>query len=60
MKEAEELLKEIKDDKEYNMYYGLILYKNEKEKEKGIKKVKEKIKTEDTKDDLIVLQLMLN
>ena len=59
LKEAEELLKEIKDDKEYNMYYGLILYKNEKEKEKGIKKVKEEIKTEDPKDDLFVLQLML-
>ena len=59
LKEAEELLKEIKDDKEYNIYYGLILYKNEKEKEKGIKKVKEEIKTDNPKDDLFILQLML-
>ena len=59
LKEAEELLQEIKDDKEYNMYYALILYKNEKEKEKGINKVKDSIKTQDPKDDLFILQLML-
>ena len=59
LKEAEELLKEIKEDKEYNMYYGLILYKTEKEKEKGIKKVKEEIKSENPKDHLFLLQLMM-
>ena len=59
LKEAEDLLQEIKDDKEYNMYYALIIYKNEKEKEKGIKKVKDTIKTQDPKDDLFILQLML-
>ena len=59
LKEAEDLLQEIKEDKEYNMYYALILYKNEKEKEKGIKKVKDTIKTQDPKDDLFILQLML-
>ena len=60
LKEAEELLnKEFKDDKEYNMYHGLILYKSEKEKEKGIKKVKEEINAQNPKDDLFILQLML-
>ena len=59
LKEAEELLKEIKDDKEYNIYYGLILYKNEKEKEKGIIKAKEELKADNPKDDLFILQLML-
>jgi len=60
LKEAEELLnKEFKDDKEYNMYHGLILYKSEKEKEKGIKKVKDEINAQNPKDDLFILQLML-
>ena len=59
LKEAEELLKEIKEDKEYNMYYGLIIYKYEKDKEKGIKKVKDEIKTGNPKDDLFLLQLMM-
>ena len=59
LKEAEELLKEIKEDKEYNMYYGLIIYKYEKDKEKGIKKVKDEIKIGNPKDDLFLLQLMM-
>ena len=59
LKEAEDLLKEIKDDKEYNIYYGLILYKGEKEKDKGIQKVKSEIKTNDVQDDLFIIQLML-
>ena len=60
LKEAEELLKEIKEDKEYNMYKGLIIYKNEKEKDKAIKKVKEEIKSDNPKDDLFLLQLMMS
>ena len=60
LKEADELLnQEFKDDPEFNMYHGLILYKSEKEKEKGIKKVKEEIKIQNPKDDLFILQLML-
>ena len=59
LKEAEELLKEIKDDKEYNIYNGLILYKNEKDKDKAIQKVKSEIKSKDPADDLFVIQLML-
>ena len=59
LKEAEELIKEIKEDKEYNIYYALILYKNEKDKEIGIKKVKESIDNKDLKNDLFILQLML-
>jgi hypothetical protein len=59
LKEAEDLLNEIKEDKEYNIYHGLILYKNEKEKEKGIKKIKDEIKTQNPKDELFILQLML-
>ena len=60
LKEAEELLnKEFKDDKEYNMYHGLILYKSEKEKEKGIKKVKDEINAKNPKDDLFILQLII-
>ena len=59
LKEAEDLLKEIKDDKEYNIYHGLILYKNEKEKDKAIQNIKEKIKSTDPQDDLFIIQLML-
>ena len=60
LKEADELLnQEFKEDPEFNMYHGLILYKSEKEKEKGIKKVKEEIKIQNPKDDLFILQLML-
>ena len=59
LKDAEDLLKEIKDDKEYNIYHGLILYKNEKEKDKAIQNIKEKIKSTDPQDDLFVIQLML-
>ena len=59
LKEAEELLPEIKDDKEYNLYHGLILYKTEKDKDKGIQKVKQVINSQEPKDDLFILQLML-
>ena len=59
LKEAEELLNEIKDDKEYNIYHGLILYKSEKDKEKGIENVKKEIKSSDPTDELFVIQLML-
>ena len=60
LKEAEELIKEIKDDKEYNIYYSLIIYKNEKDKEIGIKKVKDILDKKDLKNDLFILQLMLS
>ena len=59
LKDAEDLLKEIKDDKEYNIYHGLILYKNEKEKDKAIQNIKEKIKSTGPQDDLFIIQLML-
>ncbi len=60
LKEAEELIPEIKNDEEYNIYHGLILYKNEKDKETAIKKVKEKISEKNNfKNDLFILQLML-
>ena len=60
LKEAEELIQEIKNDEEYNIYHGLILYKNEKDKETSIKKVKEKISEKNNfKNDLFILQLML-
>ena len=59
LKDAEDLLKEIKDDEEYNIYRGLILYKNEKDKDKALQKVKEELKSNDPKDDLFIIQLML-
>lgn len=59
LKDAEDLLKEIKDDEEYNLYRGLILYKNEKDKDKALQKVKEELKSNDPKDDLFIIQLML-
>ena len=59
LKEAEELLPEINADKEYNIYHGLILYKSEKEKDKGIKKVQDTIKSQKPEDELFILQLML-
>ena len=59
LKEAEELLKEIKEDKEYNIYKGLILYKSEKDKDKAIQKVKSEIKSKEPDDDLFIIQLML-
>ena len=59
LKEATELLKEIKDDKEYNIYYGLILFKNEKDKDKAIQNIKKEIKSNDPVDDLFIIQLML-
>ena len=60
LKEAEELIPEIKNDEEYNIYHGLILYKNEKDKETAIKKVKEKISEKNNfKNDLFIIQLML-
>ena len=59
LKEAEELLNEIKSDKEYNIYHGLILYKNEKDKDKAIQKVKSELKSNEPSDDLFIIQLML-
>ena len=59
LKDAEDLLKEIKDDEEYNIYHGLILYKNEKDKDKALQKVKVELKSNDPKDDLFIIQLML-
>ena len=59
LKDAEDLLKEIKDDEEYNIYHGLILYKNEKDKDKALQKVKAELKSNDPKDDLFIIQLML-
>ena len=59
LKEAEELLDEIKSDKEYNIYRGLILYKSEKDKDKGIQKVKSELKSDEPSDDLFIIQLML-
>jgi len=59
LKDAEDLLKEIKDDEEYNVYHGLILYKNEKDKDKALQKVKSELKSNDPKDDLFIIQLML-
>ena len=59
LKEADDLLKEIKDDEEYNIYHGLILYKNEKDKEAAIKKVKSEIKPNGPQDELFIIQLML-
>jgi hypothetical protein len=59
LKDAEDLLKEIKDDEEYNIYRGLILYKNEKDKDKALQKVKAELKSNDPKDDLFIIQLML-
>ena len=59
LKEAEELLNEIKDDKEYNIYHGLILYKSEKDKDKGIQKLKTEFKKNEPSDDLFIIQLML-
>ena len=59
LKEAQELLKEIKDDKEYNIYYGLILYKKEKDKDKALQNIKNEIKSNDPGDDLFIIQLML-
>ena len=59
LKEAGELLNEIKEDKEYNIYHGLILYKNEKDKDNAIQKVKSEIKSNEPSDDLFVIQLML-
>ena len=59
LKDAEDLLKEIKDDEEYNIYHGLILYKNEKDKDKALQKVKSELKSNDPKDDLFIIQLML-
>ena len=59
LKDAEDLLKEIKDDEEYNIYRGLIIYKNEKDKDKALQKVKEELKSNDPKDDLFIIQLML-
>ena len=59
LKESEELLKEIKEDKEYNIYKGLILYKSEKDKDKAIQKVKSEIKSKEPDDDLFIIQLML-
>ena len=59
LKEAEELLNEIKSDKEYSIYHGLILYKNEKDKDKAIQKVKSELKSNEPSDDLFIIQLML-
>ena len=59
LKEAQELLKEIKNDKEYNIYYGLILFKNEKDKDKAIQNIKNEIKSNDPVNDLFIIQLML-
>ena len=59
LKEAQDLLKEIKDDKEYNIYYGLILFKNEKDKDKALQNIKKEIKSTDPVDDLFIIQLML-
>ncbi len=59
LKDAEDLLQEIKDDEEYNMYHGLILYKNEKDKDKAIQNVKSGLKSTEPQDDLFVIQLML-
>jgi signal recognition particle subunit SRP72 len=59
LKDAENLLNEIKDDKEYNIYQGLILYKNEKDKDKAIQKVKSEFKSNEPSDDLFIIQLML-
>ena len=59
LKEAGELLREIKEDKEYNIYHGLILYKNEKDKDNAIQKVKSDLKSNEPSDDLFVIQLML-
>ena len=59
LKEAEDLLNEIKDDKEYNIYHGLIIYKNEKDKDKAIEKVKKEFKPKDPKEELFIIQLML-
>ena len=59
LKDADDLLKEIKDDEEYNIYHGLILYKNEKDKDKALQKVKAELKSNDPKDDLFIIQLML-
>jgi signal recognition particle subunit SRP72 len=59
LKDAEDLLQEIKNDEEYNIYHGLILYKNEKDKDKAIQNVKSGIKSTEPQDDLFIIQLML-
>ena len=59
LKDAEDLLQEIKDDEEYYLYHGLILYKNEKDKDKAIQNVKSGLKSTEPQDDLFVIQLML-
>ena len=60
LKEADELLnQEFKDDPEFNMYHGLILYKSEKDKDKGIQKLKTEFKKNEPSYDLFIIQLML-
>ena len=60
LKEAENLLEKIKGDEDYNIYSGLITYKNEKDKDKAIQTLKSKFAdTKKPQDELLIIQLML-